>query len=158
MFGIKLLMFEIKLLVFGIKLLMFGIKLLVSGIKLLMIGIKLLMFGIKLLVFGIKLLVFGIKLLMFGIKLLVYGIKLLVYGIKLLNIFLFSLQILTEILGNTKENSETYKYTVLFKMIVWVQMSSDNSAPNSGNNHHLTISFEGSMHSFKRQCACVSRN
>jgi hypothetical protein len=35
-----------------------------------------------------------------------------------------------------------------------LQLSSDNSAPNSGNNHHLTIPFEGGMHSFKRQGAC----
>jgi len=28
-------------------------------------------------------------------------------------------------------------------MIVGVQLSSGNSAPNSGNNHHLTIPFEG---------------
>jgi len=28
-------------------------------------------------------------------------------------------------------------------------MSSGNSAPNSGNNHHLTIPFEGGMHSFQ---------
>ena len=40
-------------------------------------------------------------------------------------------------------------------MIVWVHLSSGNSAPNSGNNHHLTIPFEGGMHSFKRQGACV---
>jgi len=45
----------------------------------------------------------------------------------------------------------------LFKMTVGVQLSSGNSAPNSGNNHRLTIPFEGSMHSFKRQGACVSR-
>jgi len=44
--------------------------------------------------------------------------------------------------------------TGLFKMIVGVQLSSGNSAPNSGNNHHLTISSEGSMHIFKRQGAC----
>jgi hypothetical protein len=50
------------------------------------------------------------------------------------------------------------KYTGLFKMIVGVQLSSDNSSPNSGNNHHLTVPFEGGMHSFKRQCVCVSRN
>jgi len=50
------------------------------------------------------------------------------------------------------------KYTGLFKMIAGVQMSSSNSAPNSGNNYHLTIAFEGGMHSFKRQGACVSRN
>ena len=43
--------------------------------------------------------------------------------------------------------------TGLFKMIVGVQLSSGNSAPNSGNNHHLTITFEGGMHSFKRQSA-----
>ena len=43
-------------------------------------------------------------------------------------------------------------------MIVGVQLSSGKSAPNSGNNHHLTIPFEGGMHSFKRQGACVSRN
>ena len=47
--------------------------------------------------------------------------------------------------------------TGLFKMIVGVQLSSGNSAPNSGNNHHLTIPFEGGMQSFKRQGACVSR-
>jgi len=40
-------------------------------------------------------------------------------------------------------------------MIVGVQLSSGNSAPNSGNNH-LTIPFEGCMHSSKRQGACVS--
>jgi len=43
-------------------------------------------------------------------------------------------------------------------MIEGVQLSSGNSAPNSGNNHHLTIPFEGGMCSFKRQGACVSRN
>ena len=43
-------------------------------------------------------------------------------------------------------------------MTVGVQLSSGNSAPNSGNNHHLAIPFEGGMHSFKRQGACVSRN
>ena len=36
-------------------------------------------------------------------------------------------------------------------MIVGVQLSSGNSAPHSGNNHHLTVPFEGGMHSFKRQ-------
>ena len=44
---------------------------------------------------------------------------------------------------------------MLLKMIVGVQLSSGNSAPNSGNNHHPTIPFEGGMHSFKRQCACI---
>ena len=43
-------------------------------------------------------------------------------------------------------------------MIVGVQLSSGNSAPNSANNQHLTIPFEGGMHIFKRQGACVSRN
>jgi hypothetical protein len=43
-------------------------------------------------------------------------------------------------------------------MIVGVQISSGNSAPNSGNNHHLTVPFEGGMQSFKRQGACVYRN
>ena len=46
----------------------------------------------------------------------------------------------------------------VFKMIVGVQLSSGNSAPNSGNNNHLTIPFEGGTHSFKRQGACLSRN
>jgi len=36
-----------------------------------------------------------------------------------------------------------------------LQLSSGNSAPNSGNNHHLTIPLEGGIHSFKRQGACV---
>jgi len=49
-------------------------------------------------------------------------------------------------------------YTGLFKMTVGVQLSSANSAPNSGNNHHLTFPFKGGTHSFKRQGACVSRN
>ena len=44
---------------------------------------------------------------------------------------------------------------ILFKMIVGVQLSSANSAPNSGNNHHLTIPFEGGMRSLKRQGVCV---
>ena len=48
--------------------------------------------------------------------------------------------------------------TGLLKMTVAVQLSSGNSAPNAGNNHHLTITFEGGMHSCKRQGACVSRN
>ena len=48
------------------------------------------------------------------------------------------------------------QYTGLFKMIVGVQLSSGNSAPNSGNIHHLTIPFEGGMHSFKRlECVCT---
>jgi len=46
--------------------------------------------------------------------------------------------------------------TGLFKMIVGVQLSSGNSTNNSGNNHHLTIPFDGGMHSFKRQGVCVS--
>ena len=56
-----------------------------------------------------------------------------------------------------------YKYfllinTGLFKMTVGLQLSSGNSAPNSGNNHHLTIPFGGGMHSFKRQGKSVSGN
>jgi len=43
-------------------------------------------------------------------------------------------------------------------MIVGVQLSSGNSAPNSRNNRHLTIPFQVGMHSFKRQGTCVSRN
>jgi len=54
--------------------------------------------------------------------------------------------------------TQTRQNTGLFIMIVGVQLSSGKSAPNSGNNHHLTILFEGDMHSFKRQGACVSRN
>jgi len=45
--------------------------------------------------------------------------------------------------------------TRLFKTTVWVQFSSGNSAPNSGNNHHLTIPFEGVTHSFNIQGASV---
>ena len=48
--------------------------------------------------------------------------------------------------------------TGLFKMTVGVQLSSGNSAPHTGNDHHLTIPFEVGMYSFKRQGACVSRN
>jgi len=44
------------------------------------------------------------------------------------------------------------------KWLSGVQMSCGNSAPNSGNNHHLTIPFEAVMHRFKRQGACVSLN
>ena len=47
------------------------------------------------------------------------------------------------------------EYIGLFKMIIGVHLSGDNSAPNSGKTHHLTIPFEGGMHSFKRQCVCV---
>jgi len=56
------------------------------------------------------------------------------------------------------QNKEINEYTGLFKMIDGMQLSSGNSAPNSGNNQQLTIPFEGGMHSFKRQGACVSRN
>ena len=51
---------------------------------------------------------------------------------------------------------ECTTYTGLFKIIVGVQLSSGSSAPNSGNNHNLTIPFQGGMHSLKRQGACVS--
>ena len=40
-------------------------------------------------------------------------------------------------------------------MSVSYKLSSGNSAPNSGKNHHLKIPFQGGMHSFKRQGACV---
>jgi len=46
----------------------------------------------------------------------------------------------------------------LLKIIVGVQLSSGNSAPNSRNNRHLSIAFESGIHSFKRQGTCVSRN
>ena len=55
-------------------------------------------------------------------------------------------------------NSNWFLCTGLFKMIFEVKLPSGNSAPNSGNNHHPTIPFEGGTHSFKRQVACVSRN
>ena len=42
-----------------------------------------------------------------------------------------------------------------FMNVGQLQLSSGNSAPNSGNNHHLIILFEGGMPSFKRQGACV---
>ena len=42
-----------------------------------------------------------------------------------------------------------------FTNVGQLQLSSGNSAPNSGKNHHLTISFEGGMHGFKRKGACV---
>jgi len=40
-------------------------------------------------------------------------------------------------------------------MIVGLQLSSGNSAPNSGKNRHLTVPFEGGTHSYKRQGVCV---
>ena len=54
--------------------------------------------------------------------------------------------------------TSTNNCTGLFKMIVGAQLSSGNSVPNSGNNHHLIIPFEGGTHGFKRQGACVSWN
>ena len=42
-----------------------------------------------------------------------------------------------------------------FMNVGQLQLSSGNSAPNSGKNHHLTIPFEGRMYSFKRQGVCV---
>jgi len=44
------------------------------------------------------------------------------------------------------------------KWLSGYNLSSGNSAPNSGNSHRLTVPFEGAMHSFKRQGAYVSRN
>jgi len=49
-------------------------------------------------------------------------------------------------------------YKLLIEMIFGVQFSSGNSAPNSGNNHKLTIPFEGGMQRFKIQGLCVFRN
>ena len=42
-----------------------------------------------------------------------------------------------------------------FMNVGQLQLSSGNSAPNSGKNRHLTIPFEGGMHSFERQGAYV---
>ena len=64
-----------------------------------------------------------------------------------------SLELGFEIWNTTRTNRCIY--TGLFKIIVGVQMSSGNSAPNSGKNHNLTIPFEGGMNSFKRQCVYV---
>jgi hypothetical protein len=50
------------------------------------------------------------------------------------------------------------KYICIFEMIVGIQLQSGNSAPNSIKNQPLTIPFEGGMHNFKRQFACVFRN
>ena len=50
-----------------------------------------------------------------------------------------------------KPQDGNFNHTGLFKMIEGVQLSSGNSAPNSGNNHHLPVPFEGGIHSFKRQ-------
>ena len=40
-------------------------------------------------------------------------------------------------------------------MIVGVELSSGNSAPNSGNNHHLTILFVGGMQFQETGCVCT---
>jgi len=40
-------------------------------------------------------------------------------------------------------------------MTVGIQLSSGNSAPNSGNNHHLTIPFEGGTHSQETGHMCI---
>ena len=42
-----------------------------------------------------------------------------------------------------------------FMNVGQLQLSSGNCVPNSGKNHHMAIPFEGVMHSFKRQGACV---
>jgi len=42
-----------------------------------------------------------------------------------------------------------------FMNVGQLHLSSSNSASNSGNNHHLTVPFEGGTHSFKREGACV---
>ena len=41
------------------------------------------------------------------------------------------------------------------RMSVSYNCSAAIPQPNSVKNHHLTIPFEGGMHSFKRQGACV---
>jgi len=64
----------------------------------------------------------------------------------------------TRTVNNILHQLQLRNNTGLFKMIVGVQLSSGNSAPNSGNNHHLTIPFQDGMQSLKRQGACVSRN
>jgi len=52
-------------------------------------------------------------------------------------------------------NGSEKAFCVLTFHVGQLQLSSGNSAPNSGNNHHLTIPFDGGMHSFKRQGPCV---
>ena len=63
--------------------------------------------------------------------------------------------VLRIILVKKKTPGPCRKNTGLFKMIFGVQFSSVNSAPNSVNNRHLTIPFEGGTHSLKRQAAWV---
>ena len=46
-------------------------------------------------------------------------------------------------------------YTGLFKMIIAVQLSSGNSAPNSGNNRHLTIPFRRYAQFQETWCVCI---
>jgi len=40
-------------------------------------------------------------------------------------------------------------------MIFGVQLSNGNVTPNSGNNHHLTIPFEGGMQFQETGCVCI---
>jgi len=40
-------------------------------------------------------------------------------------------------------------------MIVEIQLSSGNSAPNSGNNHHLIIPFRRYAAQFQETCVCI---
>jgi len=40
-------------------------------------------------------------------------------------------------------------------MIVGLQLSSGNSEPNSGNNYHLTIPFEGDRYAQFQETGCV---
>jgi hypothetical protein len=54
--------------------------------------------------------------------------------------------------------SEKVLFVCLYFMNVGqLQLSSGNSSPISGNNHHLTIPFEYGVHSFKR-CVCKGKN
>jgi hypothetical protein len=45
-----------------------------------------------------------------------------------------------------------------FMNVGQLQLSSGNSAPNSGNNHHLTIPFEGSAQCQERGCVCKRKS
>jgi len=63
------------------------------------------------------------------------------------------------VMGISSASYFSVVYTGLFKIIVGIQLSSGNSAPNSGNNHNLTIPIEGGMHTVSRErvrvCVCV---
>ena len=50
---------------------------------------------------------------------------------------------------------KAFRVLTFHEMSVSYNCPACNSAPNSVKNRHLTIPFEGGMHSFKRQGACV---